>query len=118
MHITARWLASIFNVTLFSSNYFAVFRGGWKCFTMELQLFLLVSQIQNLARLFQNFSNTHKLFPRNKPKTLSKDAWHNLFFNITKATKVQFMPTPESSEQAGGWFAKPYELFSTVKYSS
>lgn len=61
-------------------------------------LFLLVSQIQNLARLFQKFSNTHKFF--------------------LCATKVQLMATPESSELAGGWFPKPYELFSTVKYSS
>lgn len=81
-------------------------------------LFLLVSQIQNLARLFQKFSNAHKFFLRNKSENLSKGAWNNSFFNIAKATKVQLMATPESSEQAGGWFPKPYELFSTVKYST
>lgn len=73
-------------------------------------LVLLVSQIQNLARLFQKFSNTRKFFLRNKSKNLSKGALNNLFFNTAEATKVQLMPTPESSEQAGGWFSKPYEL--------
>lgn len=43
-------------------------------------LFLLVRQIQNLARLLQKFSNTNKFFLRNKSKNPSKGAWNNSFF--------------------------------------